>query len=65
MLQKYDAEREEAKWKFDLERDEVQRKFIAAMWGVELKDNTKPKPSSSNGRKKTLTQQDLMRNYRK
>lgn len=48
MLQRYDAERDVAQWKFDLERDEVQRKFIAAMLGVKLDDgptkNSKPKP---------------------
>lgn len=58
MLQKYDAER-------DVDRDNQQRKHMAAMWGVELKDTQLPKPASSNGRKQTLTQQDLMRNYAK
>ena len=51
MLQKYDAE-----------RDEAQR---AAMWGVGPKDNAlkPPKQSPSNGRQQTMTQEDIMRNY--
>lgn len=50
VLQKYDAERVEA------ER--------AAIWGTE---STKlPKPTLPiNGRKQTLTQDDIMRNYQK
>lgn len=67
VLQRFDLERDEARLKFDLDRDEVQRKFMAAMWGVELNDGPSktPKPSSSNGRKQTITQKDIMRNYRK
>lgn len=67
MLQKYDAERDEAKLKLDLERDEAQRKFMAAMWGVELKDNPSQghKPTPTDGRKRTMTKDDIMGNYGK
>jgi len=53
--------------KFDLERDEAQRKFHAAVMGAELKDDTPKtgKPAWSNGQKRTMTQQDIMQNYRK
>jgi hypothetical protein len=53
--------------KYDLERDESQRKFQAAMWGVELKDGPTKTPKSvpSNGQKQTMTAQDIMRNYKK
>jgi hypothetical protein len=52
--------------KYDIERDRVQREWQAAAMGVEFKDNdgllSKP---PANGRKQTLTQQDMMRNYPK
>ena len=53
--------------KYDLERDELQRKWQAAIWGAEFKDSAwkKPKPSPANGRKQTMTAQDIMRNYGK
>jgi hypothetical protein len=53
--------------KYDLERDESQRKFHAAVMGAEFKDDF-PKtgnPMSSNGQKRTMTQEDIMRNYGK
>jgi hypothetical protein len=67
VLQRFDVELDQARLKFDLERDEAQRKFLAALWGVELKESpTKtPKASSANGRKQTMTRQDIMRNYAK
>jgi hypothetical protein len=52
--------------KYDAERDELQRKWQAAMWGAEIKDTSQQHgPSQANGRKQTLTQQDIMRNYAK
>jgi hypothetical protein len=64
-LYKHDAEQEEARWKFDLERDEVQRKFIAAMFGVKLNDSPSKAQPSPNGNKQTMTAKDIMRNYKK
>jgi hypothetical protein len=64
VLQKYDAERDEAQAKFDLDRDEAQRRFMAAMLGVEIKDAPSDSPRT-NGRKQTMTQEDIMRNYGK
>jgi hypothetical protein len=51
--------------KYDLERDESQRKFHAAVMGAEFKDDSPKtgKPMSSNGQKRTMTQEDIMRNY--
>jgi hypothetical protein len=53
--------------RFDLEREEAQRKFHAAVMGAELKDDAPRigKPASTNGQKRTMTQQDIMRNYDK
>jgi len=67
VLHRFDLEQEEGRIKLDLERDEAQRKFMAALWGVELKDNPakQQKSSPSNGQKHTMTQQDIMRNYKK
>lgn len=50
--------------KYDRERDEAQAKRLAAAaWGVESKDDVPSSPP--NGRKQTMTQQDIMRNYAK
>jgi hypothetical protein len=68
VLQKYDLELDETRLKINLERDEALRKFLAAMWGVELKDSNTPKTSKTSptdGRKQTMTAQDIMRNYAK
>ena len=53
--------------RFDLEREEAQRKFHAAVMGAELKDDApkSSKTASSNGQKRTMTQEDIMQNYRK
>lgn len=53
--------------KYDAERDELQcKRMVAAAWGVESKGAPRSdKPPPSNGRKQTLTQQDIMRNYAK
>ena len=66
-LYKHELEHDEAQCKFDLQRDEVQRRFIASMLGVKLEDEpTKAhKNQATDGRKQTMTQQDIMRNYAK
>jgi hypothetical protein len=53
--------------KYDLERDESERKFHAAVMGAEFKDDTPKigKPMSANGQKRTMTKDDIMRNYDK
>jgi hypothetical protein len=67
VLQRFDIEQENSRRQFDVDRDDAARKFQAAMWGVKLEDSPSktPKPSPPNGQKKTMTQEDIMRNYRK
>jgi hypothetical protein len=65
VLQRFDVEMDQSRFKFDLERDEAQRKFLAALWGVELKDAPAKtfKSESSDGKRRTMTAKDIMRNY--
>jgi hypothetical protein len=53
--------------KYDLDRDESARKFHAAVMGAEFKDDAPKtgKPIASNGQKRTMTKDDIMRNYAK
>jgi len=50
--------------RYDLERDEALRKWNAACWGAEIK-NEPVKPSNGRPAKQTMTAWDIMRNHKK
>ena len=65
MLQKYDYDDREAQDKFTLQRDEAHRKFLAALWGVELEDDSPKQTEPPRGaRNRVITRQNTVKNYK-